>query len=131
MPSSVSSASSFLEDVDELMEESNDEEEANNDENEQQEVRHRKAVQMRRRVGRHRRHHYSFTIKMKIQIVKEAMYQPRNIKRTARRWRIQPKQIRSWKKVMDKMIEKAEKNPRSLTIHMRGSISNTKPGGCH
>lgn len=57
-----------------------------------------------------------FTLKQKVDIVDEAIQQ-KNIRATARKYNIWPRQIRYWKNVREKYMEKIKLNPSKKTIN--------------
>lgn len=69
-------------------------------------------------------HHYRYSIKQKIHIVREAYEKDNNIRKTARVYRVQPKQIREWNKNMKDLKEKCLQNPRARSIHKGRDLEN-------
>jgi DDE superfamily endonuclease/Tc5 transposase DNA-binding domain len=63
-----------------------------------------------------KKHHFVYSIKQKLAILQEAI-EVKNIRSTARKYKVQPCQIRSWRKQVNDLKTKALLNPNSKTIH--------------
>ena len=61
---------------------------------------------------------------MKLRIVDEAYRLSGNIKPTAREWRVQPSQIRSWRRKYATLESVAERSPPNLTVHTGGAVQH-------
>jgi transposase-like protein len=62
-------------------------------------------------------HHYVYSIKQKLSILQEAI-EVKNIRSTAQKYKVQPCQIRSWRKQVNELKTKALVNPNSKTTHL-------------
>ena len=63
-----------------------------------------------------KRRKHAFSLQMKLQIVQEAK-ECRNIRATARKYKIYPCQIRRWTQEKARMMEAIKKNPNAKTVH--------------
>jgi hypothetical protein len=77
------------------------------------------AKKSKRRIRK--RHNYFFTVKEKLAIVDIAYSKANNIRPTARKYGIGPKNIRDWWKIKEKLIETCVSNPLAKTIN-KGSV---------
>ena len=63
------------------------------------------------------------TLIRKLQIVQEANH-TQNVKKTARKFKVQPCQLRQWRANYAKIKEMVEKNPKKLTVHAGRSLDS-------
>jgi transposase-like protein len=71
---------------------------------------------------RRKRHYYNYTVRQKISIVQKAYSKPKYVAKFAREYGLaRDTDIRKWKKMLGKLKEKAQVNPRAKSVH-KGSV---------
>jgi hypothetical protein len=69
-------------------------------------------------------HNFFYNVRQKNQIVREALSLPNNIRATAKKYKVQPCQIRQWRKNYDKITNKVLTNPKALTTNAGRKVEN-------
>lgn len=70
---------------------------------------------------------FNYKLKQKKRIVEEARSKERNLKPTAKKYKIQPNQIRRWEKVLEKLYEKYADSPKELKAALNKQTCHTGP----
>lgn len=72
------------------------------------------------------RHHFSFSVRQKVKIVREGTRSIGLINKTCKKYKIQTSQFRTWRKKLPDLIKKCMDNPRSRTIHLGRQLDDNE-----